>query len=145
MRVKVRHILFAGLVVLLSMQPSGFMPAQEGQKNQRDLVNEYFIRPEAEPRMSHGDMMEQLRKKVKYVFVIYQENRSFDSYFGTFPGAEGLYSHPAADTPGFTQYLTRYDGRHGPHLALPHRTVRHVPALHGEWRFLAHHLLRAGY
>jgi phospholipase C len=46
-----------------------------------------------------------LRKNVKYVFVIYQENRSFDSYFGTFPGANGIYSHPASQTLGYTQYL----------------------------------------
>jgi phospholipase C len=28
--------------------------------------------------------------KIKHVIVIMQENRSFDSYFGTFPGADGL-------------------------------------------------------
>ncbi|HKR71009.1 MAG TPA: alkaline phosphatase family protein [Streptosporangiaceae bacterium] len=28
--------------------------------------------------------------KIKHVFVIMQENRSFDSYFGTFPGADGI-------------------------------------------------------
>jgi phospholipase C len=28
--------------------------------------------------------------KIKHVVVIMQENRSFDSYFGTFPGADGL-------------------------------------------------------
>lgn len=28
--------------------------------------------------------------KVKHVIVIMQENRSFDSYFGTFPGADGI-------------------------------------------------------
>jgi phospholipase C len=28
--------------------------------------------------------------KIRHVVVIMQENRSFDSYFGTFPGAEGL-------------------------------------------------------
>ena len=28
--------------------------------------------------------------KVKHVIVIEQENRSFDSYFGTFPGADGI-------------------------------------------------------
>ena len=27
--------------------------------------------------------------KIKHVVVIMQENRSFDSYFGTFPGARG--------------------------------------------------------
>jgi phospholipase C len=28
--------------------------------------------------------------KIKHVVVIFQENRSFDSYFGTFPGADGI-------------------------------------------------------
>ena len=28
--------------------------------------------------------------KIKHIVVIMQENRSFDSYFGTFPGAEGI-------------------------------------------------------
>src|SRR4051812_12040559 len=28
--------------------------------------------------------------KIKHVIVIMQENRSFDSYFGTYPGADGL-------------------------------------------------------
>ncbi len=44
-----------------------------------------------------------LRERVKYVFVIYQENRSFDHYFGTYPGANGIYT-PAAYLHGFTQY-----------------------------------------
>ncbi len=50
-----------------------------------------------------------VRAHVKYVFVIYQENRSFDSYFGTFPGADGLYDHttpPAA----FDQPIMNTDG-----------------------------------
>ncbi len=51
-----------------------------------------------------------LQKNVKYVFVIYQENRSFDSYFGTFPGAEGIYSSPPASTPGFSQQIENVDG-----------------------------------
>ena len=28
--------------------------------------------------------------KIQHVVVIMQENRSFDSYFGTFPGADGI-------------------------------------------------------
>lgn len=52
-----------------------------------------------------------LRKKVKHVFVLYQENRSFDFYFGTFPGANGIYSKPAADTPGFSQPYIDLDGK----------------------------------
>ena len=29
-------------------------------------------------------------RKIRHVIVILQENRSFDSYFGTFPGADGI-------------------------------------------------------
>src|SRR5437763_17038231 len=29
-------------------------------------------------------------RKIRHVVVIMQENRSFDSYFGTFPGANGI-------------------------------------------------------
>jgi phospholipase C len=28
--------------------------------------------------------------KIRHVIVVMQENRSFDSYFGTFPGADGI-------------------------------------------------------
>ncbi len=51
-----------------------------------------------------------LRQQVKYVFVLYQENRSFDSYFSTFPGAQGIYSQPASQTPGYYQAITNTDG-----------------------------------
>jgi phospholipase C len=51
-----------------------------------------------------------VRQNVKYVFVIYQENRSFDSYFGTFPGAEGYFSHVPALPPGFEQPILDTDG-----------------------------------
>ena len=44
-----------------------------------------------------------IHDRVRYVFVIYQENRSFDHYFGTFPGADGIYT-PQAASHGFTQY-----------------------------------------
>ena len=40
-----------------------------------------------------------LQSRVKYVFVIFHENESFDHFFGTFPGANGLYSAPAGFTP----------------------------------------------
>jgi len=38
--------------------------------------------------------LEQGIHKIRHVVVIVQENRSFDSYFGTYPGADGI---PAAD------------------------------------------------
>ena len=36
--------------------------------------------------------------KIKHVIIIMQENRSFDSYFGTFPGADGLPTKDGAFT-----------------------------------------------
>jgi len=123
----------AGLFLL---QPVVMLRAQERQINHRDLVNRYYISPAAESHMSHGDLVKLIQKNVKYVFVIYQENRSFDSYFGTFPGAEGLYSHTAAETPGFAQELIDTNGnqitvqpfRIGPSDTCPHSTVNGTPS-----------------
>src|SRR5271169_5534901 len=74
----------------------------EGQR-QNDLE-----RRDEHHRLSHGEKVELLRHNVKYVFVIFHENESFDHYFGTFPGANGLFSAPqgvlpANKTPSFTQ------------------------------------------
>ena len=59
-------------------------------------------------RLSLQQKIELLRQKVKYVFVIFHENESFDHYFGTYPGANGLFEAPegftpAKETPSFTQ------------------------------------------
>jgi phospholipase C len=37
-------------------------------------------------------------QKIKHVVIIMQENRSFDSYFGTYPGADGLPMHNGRPT-----------------------------------------------
>ena len=50
-------------------------------------------------RIPLREKIELLRKKVKYVFVIFHENESFDHYFGTFPGANGLFDAPRGFTP----------------------------------------------
>ena len=34
--------------------------------------------------------LEQAQQKIQHVLFIVQENRSFDHYFGTFPGADGI-------------------------------------------------------
>jgi phospholipase C len=69
----------------------------------------YATTPDA-ANLTSAQVLALLRKKVKYVFVIYQENRSYDSYFGTFPGADGIYSQPAASTPGYNQPIVNTDG-----------------------------------
>jgi phospholipase C len=66
-----------------------------------------------------------LKQKVKYVFVLFQENRSFDHYFGTYPGGNGLtatysganpsdpYAQPAnaaINAAGYNSVLANTDG-----------------------------------
>ncbi len=53
----------------------------------------------AEPHLTTAQKIALLRQKVKYVFVIFHENESFDHYFGTFPGANGLFSAPDGARP----------------------------------------------
>ena len=73
-------------------------------------VSQFVVPSSREPKLTAKQQIALLRSKVKYVFVLYQENRSFDSYFGTFPGADGLFSQPASRTPGFVQPLINTDG-----------------------------------
>lgn len=81
------------------------------------LVAQYFKRPADSPQLPHAQMTRLLRGKIKYVFVIFNENESFDHEYGTFPGVNGIYStgrqpRSAADTPGYTQtYVDSYSGQ----------------------------------
>jgi phospholipase C len=71
----------------------------------------YVSDPANLSRMSHDAALALLKKRVKYVFVIFQENRSFDSYFGSFPGARNLFSQPPSQTPGYYQGLLDTNGK----------------------------------
>ena len=71
----------------------------------------YFNDMAAEPRLPRELLVKLLKDKIKYVFVIFNENHSFDNEYGTFPGVNGLYAdgrkpRSAMDTPGFTQTYT---------------------------------------
>ncbi len=46
--------------------------------------------PAAPAASNFSDALVQARQKIKHVVIIMQENRSFDTYFGTFPGADGI-------------------------------------------------------
>ncbi len=83
---------------VLTAPPSGIFPRR------------YTLDPAREPLLTHDQKLALIRRKVKYVFVLFQENRSFDFYFGSYPGALGLYSQPPNQTPGFTQPLVNVDG-----------------------------------
>ena len=59
----------------------------------------------AAPRVSaaRAQFIANLRAHIRHVFVIYQENRSFDSYFGDYPGADNL-ATAQARAHGFRQW-----------------------------------------
>ncbi len=83
------------------------------------IVSAQVIDPAREPAISHEEKLRLLRSKIKYVFVLFQENRSFDFYFGTYPGADGLYAGPRGPyaaghkVAGFTQKIVNIDGTIG--------------------------------
>ncbi|HTA16211.1 MAG TPA: phosphoesterase, partial [bacterium] len=70
----------------------------------------YAIPAAREPHLSRKRLLALLGTKVKYVFVLFQENRSFDFCYGSFPGVDGLYTRPGDPKPGFTQFLENPDG-----------------------------------
>jgi phospholipase C len=53
----------------------------------------------AQGRVQHPVPVPQGIHKIKHVIVIMQENRSFDSYFGTFPGSVGIPAHVCVPDP----------------------------------------------
>jgi phospholipase C len=79
----------------------------------------------AAARLSPGAKLKLLRSHIKYVFIIFQENRSFDHYFGTYPGANGLFAtykgapaddpmaQPASSQPSFRSRYQKTDGSFG--------------------------------
>ncbi len=74
-------------------------------------VQKLMLRVEDAPSLTHEQKLALLQKKIKYVFVLFQENRSFDFYFGSYPGANGLYSQSPANTPGFIQPFVDTTGK----------------------------------
>jgi phospholipase C len=90
-------------------------PAVTAQPGVGPEVEPYFIHPAEEPQLPQEVIEHLLQQRIKYVFVIFNENHSFDNEYGTFPGVNGLYSdglrpRPASDTPGFTQTYTDVNG-----------------------------------
>src|SRR5208282_397219 len=77
------------------------------------MVARYTSNLEKQPMLSNAKKLALLRQNIKYVFVLFQENRSFDFHFGTYPGARGLFSQPASQTPGFVQPIVLTDGSVG--------------------------------
>ena len=104
------------LATALTAQPVMAQQAMvTAQPTPGPAVAPYFVDPASEKAMPRDQVIALLRKKVKYVFVVFNENHSFDNEFGTFPGANGIYAdghgkRDAAHTPGFTETVTAKDG-----------------------------------
>jgi phospholipase C len=63
--------------------------------------------------------LEQAREHLKHLVFIVQENRSFDHYFGTFPGADGIPMHNGRPTVCATDPITD-------RCLPPYRTIRQL-------------------
>lgn len=83
------------------------------QPNPSDAVRPWLGDPATEPALAPDALLAALRAHVKHVFILFQENRSFDSYFGSFPGARNLFSQPPEATPGYVQEIVDTDGSKG--------------------------------
>ena len=98
------------------LHPAAAQPVIAAQPDPAGAIAPFARSPADDPPLSRDDLVAALRRRVKYVFVVFQENRSFDHYYGTFPGANGLFSdgtkpRAAADTPGFVQEMRDTDGK----------------------------------
>ncbi|MFL5895597.1 MAG: alkaline phosphatase family protein [Thermoleophilaceae bacterium] len=98
----------AALFVLAGHTPAGANPAvemstsacshlraEEKHESRRAERRESEAHQRSERRTARRCRMKHERagsgiEKIKHVVVVMQENRSFDTYFGTFPGADGL-------------------------------------------------------
>ena len=79
------------------------------------FVKQFATVPDLETRLTKAQKRQLLKQKIKYVFVLFQENRSFDNYFATFPGADGLFAGGKLKTslPGAVQPIVNTDGTVG--------------------------------
>ncbi len=98
------------------------------------IVRSHVIAPANEPAISQAEKLRLIRSHIKYVFVLFQENRSFDFYFSTYPGADGLYAGPngprsTSGVAGFTQPLVNTDGTIG--TITPFRIPANITAADG--------------
>jgi phospholipase C len=96
------------------LQPSFAFAAEAGVKigpASSPMVSKLIVPAASEPTLTATQKMALLRKDIKYVFVLFQENRSFDQHFGTFPGANGLF--PAGSQPGYSQPIVNTDNSVG--------------------------------
>src|ERR1700760_1057971 len=89
------------------------LPLVTAQPNPAPAVVPYY---NANPTVApYANIIPLLQQQIKYVFVIFNENHSFDNEYGTFPGVNGIYSdglnpRSPANAPGFTQTYQDVNG-----------------------------------
>jgi phospholipase C len=106
-----------GLGICAAQQPAA-LPDVTLAPRSSAAVSAHLIDQTKEPVISQAQKLRLMRSRIKYVFVLFQENRSFDFYFATYPGADGLYAGPGGpyndDTvTGFKQPIVNIDGTVG--------------------------------
>ncbi len=69
---------FLILVFVVSLSACSTSPISQVLKNNQSSASQT------------GSSLEQARQKIKHIVIIMQENRSFDNYFGTYPGVDGF-------------------------------------------------------
>jgi phospholipase C len=69
--------------------------------------------------------------KIQHVVVIMQENRSFDSYFGTFPGADGIPPGVCAPDPVHNRCVAPYPDHHDVNADGPHDLTAELTDING--------------
>jgi phospholipase C len=78
----------------------------------------------------------QARAKIKHVVIIMQENRSFDTYFGTYPGADGIPMQNGAPTvcvndPQTNQCVKPYHNPNDINAGGPHNAMAAATDING--------------
>lgn len=110
--------IFLGSAIAEDSSPHEASPANSTvttQPNAAPDVARYLNDPHKEPNLPPKLLRRLLQERIKYVFVIFNENHSFDNEYGTLPGVNGLYSdgqkpRDPKKTPGFTQTYTDANG-----------------------------------
>jgi phospholipase C len=70
-------------------------------------------------------------QKIKHVVVIMQENRSFDHYFGTYPGADGIPPHTCIPDPVAGACAAPYHDTSNVNIGGPHAAASAIAAIDG--------------
>ena len=70
--------------------------------------------------------------KVKHIVVIMQENRSFDTYFGTYPGADGIPAGVCVQNPSTNQCVKPFHNPNDKNFGGPHGATNAVADINGD-------------